>query len=57
MKTVLLPNRAGFITNYLVCGPKETEFTDSSGMHDDNQLRYEAYLRSILPLREPDPAP
>lgn len=56
MKTVLLPNRAGFITNYLVCGPKETEFTDSSGMHDDNQLRYEAYLRSILPRREPDPA-
>ena len=56
MKTVLLPNRAGFITNYLVCGPREIEFTDPTGMHDDNQLKYEAYLRSILPREAQEPS-
>lgn len=39
-------NRAGFITNYLISGPKETEFINDET--DDNQLRYEQYLRTIV---------
>ena len=39
-------NRTGFITNYLVSGPKETDFLNNET--DDNQLRYEQYLRTIV---------
>ncbi|WP_066718828.1 hypothetical protein [Clostridium sp. Marseille-P299] len=39
-------NKAGFITNYLVSGPKETDFLNNET--DDNQLRYEQYLRTIV---------
>lgn len=45
-------NREGFITNYLLSGPAVEGFTDTTGKRDDNQLRYEAYLRSILPRKE-----
>lgn len=36
----------GFITNFLISGPKLTEFKD--GKVDKDQLRYEKYLRSII---------
>ena len=36
----------GFLTNYLVSGPRETGFINHES--DDNQLRYETYLRSIV---------
>ena len=39
-------NRNGFITNYLVSGPKESVFINNET--DDNQLRYEQYLRTIV---------
>lgn len=42
-------NREGFITKYLISGPVEEPFVDVTGKTDQNQLRYEAYLRSILP--------
>jgi hypothetical protein len=45
METLKL-NKAGFITNYLVTGPKETDFINNET--DDNQLRYEQYLRTIV---------
>ncbi|MEY8354824.1 hypothetical protein AALB39_15905 [Lachnospiraceae bacterium 54-53] len=38
-------NRTGFLTGYLVSGPRETDFINHET--DDNQLRYEKYLRSI----------
>lgn len=37
---------SGFITNYLISGPRLTEFTDDKV--DKEQLRYEKYLRSIV---------
>lgn len=43
-------NRTGFITNYLVSGPKETDFINKET--DDNQLRYEQYLRTIVADRD-----
>ena len=39
-------NRMGFITNYLIAGPKETDFISED--RDDNQLRYEQHLRTIV---------
>lgn len=39
-------SRTGFITNYLVSGPKETDFINNET--DENQLRYEQHLRSIV---------
>jgi hypothetical protein len=36
----------GFIINYLISGPRLTEFVDDKV--DSNQLRYEKYLRSIV---------
>ena len=45
MKTCQL-NSQGFITQYLISGLKEEEFIDNTT--DDNQLRYEKYLRSIV---------
>nr|WP_288828339.1 hypothetical protein [uncultured Clostridium sp.] len=39
-------NRTGFLTNYLLSGPKETDFINHET--DDNQLRYEQHLRSIV---------
>ncbi len=43
-------NESGFITQYLVSGLRETPFADSVG--DENQLRYETYLRSIVTERQ-----
>lgn len=43
-------NRTGFITNYLVSGPRETDFLNDEP--DDNQLRYEQYLRTIAADRD-----
>jgi hypothetical protein len=45
MQTLIL-NREGFITDYLVSGPVETDFIDTT--IDANQLHYEKYLRSII---------
>ena len=39
-------NRTGFLTSYLVSGPRETDFINDET--DDNQLRYETYLRSLV---------
>ncbi|MGN6710236.1 hypothetical protein [Anaerocolumna jejuensis] len=39
-------NRQGFITHYLISGPKEVPFIDHTS--DGNQLKYEKYLRSIV---------
>jgi hypothetical protein len=39
-------DRNGYITKYLYSGIKEIEFFDDSS--DNNQLRYEKYLRSII---------
>ena len=39
-------NEVGFIMDYLVSGPVETPFTDSTS--DADQLHYEKYLRSII---------
>ncbi|MGL5434736.1 MAG: hypothetical protein ACRDBO_04945, partial [Lachnospiraceae bacterium] len=43
-------NRSGFITNYLVSGPRAVDFTNTES--DSNQLRYEQYLRTIVADRE-----
>jgi hypothetical protein len=40
-------NKQGFITHYMISGPKLSPFMDDTV--DTNQLRYEKYLRSILP--------
>lgn len=45
MKKLAL-SESGFITNYLISGPKLTEFTDDKVQK--NQLNYEKYLRSIV---------
>lgn len=48
-------NSEGFITEYLISGLRETDFVDSST--DENQLRYEKYLRSIITNKqEKEPA-
>lgn len=39
-------DQQGFITNYMVSGPKQEAFFDDK--KDSNQLRYEAYLRSVI---------
>ncbi len=39
-------NRTGFLTNYLISGPKVTDFINHES--DDNQLRYEQHLRSLV---------
>lgn len=39
-------NEEGFVTNFLVSGPKETLV--ESNVNDKNQLRYEASLRSVI---------
>lgn len=41
----------GFISNYMVSGPKEDVFYNDK--KDSNQLRYEAYLRSIIAEHRP----
>jgi hypothetical protein len=46
---MLTLNEDGYITNYLVCGPKVTPFVDSTV--DRDQLHYEKYLRSIVAAR------
>lgn len=40
------PDRDGFVTAWMVQGPKVTPY--ESSVRDPNQLRYEAYLRSII---------
>ncbi len=44
-------DRQGFVTHYMVSGPQVTEYT--SDVRDKNQLRYEAYLRSVIAQHEP----
>ena len=44
-------DREGFVTHYMVSGPLVTPFR--SDMRDKNQLRYEAYLRSIVAEHTP----
>ncbi|MBQ8200680.1 MAG: hypothetical protein IJZ74_02800 [Clostridia bacterium] len=44
-------DRQGFVTHYMVSGPQVTEYT--SDVRDKNQLRYEAYLRSIIATHAP----
>lgn len=44
-------DRQGFVTHYMVSGPKVTEY--HSDVRDKNQLRYEAYLRSVIARHEP----
>ena len=44
-------DREGFIQHYLVSGPQVEPFTNAE--KDPNQLRYEAYLRSIVARHEP----
>lgn len=39
-------NRMGFITNYLIAGPKETDFVNDET--DGNQLCYEQHLRKLV---------
>ena len=39
-------NEEGFIMQYLISGLREEPFIDHTA--DENQLRYEKYLRSIL---------
>ena len=39
-------NRTGFITNYLISGPREEDYVNHET--DDNQLRYEQHLRTIV---------
>ena len=39
-------DREGFITHYMISGPRVTPFACAE--RDTNQLRYEAYLRSIV---------
>ena len=39
-------DREGFVTHYMVSGPQVSPFTCAE--RDKNQLRYEAYLRSIV---------
>ena len=46
-------DRQGFVTHYMVSGPQVTPFTSEA--RDSNQLRYEAYLRSIIPQHAPIP--
>lgn len=46
-------DRQGFITHYMVCGPKVDPFF--SEMRDKNQLRYEAFLRSLIARHIPVP--
>ena len=48
----LYPNRMGFIEHFLVSGVAEDDFVDDH--IDDNQLHYEAFLRSIVPERNLD---
>ena len=48
----LYPNRMGFIEHFLVSGVAEDDFVDNH--IDDNQLHYEAFLRSIVPERNLD---
>lgn len=43
-------NEEGFVTNFLVSGPKESLVQDNNT--DKNQLRYESYLRSIIADRK-----
>ena len=44
-------DRQGFVTHYMVSGPLVTPF--SSDVRDKNQLRYEAYLRSVVAEHTP----
>lgn len=39
--------KSGFVGQYLIAGPKEEPFINDD--KDENQLRYETHLRSILP--------
>lgn len=44
-------NREGFITHYLVTGPKAADFA-AHGEEDRNQLKYEQYLRTVVADRD-----
>lgn len=59
MRDTFTVKEHGFLTHFLICGPAETDFSDPAA--DANQLRYEAYLRSVLPrsqkLWEPEAEP
>lgn len=44
-------DRQGFVTHYMVSGPQVTKYT--SDVRDKNQLRYEAYLRSVIAQHQP----
>ena len=46
MMEKLKVNRAGFITNYLISGPREEDYVNHET--DDNQLRYEQHLRTLV---------
>ena len=47
--STLKVNEAGFITNYLISGPRETDFSaEVPAESRGNQIRYEQYLRSIV---------
>ena len=48
-------DREGFITHYMVSGPRVSPFTCAE--RDTNQLRYEAYLRSVMAKHVPVPDP
>ena len=45
-------NEEGFIMQYLISGLREEPFIDHTA--DENQLRYEKYLRSILTRPQTD---
>lgn len=44
-------NRDGFVTHFMVSGPKEEPYFNETT--DKNQLRYEAYLRSVIAEHQP----
>ena len=44
-------DRQGYVTHYMVSGPLVTEYTND--VRDKNQLRYEAYLRSVIAQHKP----
>ena len=44
-------DRQGFVNHYLVSGPRITPFV--CGEKDQNQLRFEARLRSMIARHEP----
>ena len=41
----------GFVTHFMVSGPQEEPYFNEA--KDKNQLRYEAYLRSVIAEHKP----